>query len=251
MKGKSEEILLHYADKIIDLCSRKDIAPFDGFVPVIPDLFDEEYFIFTDVRPSDLAGKVNVSALRLGDPNKSDASSEAQFFRLKALSAKELRKKAGVFSINPFMVQVAFEKFPQKTDAFFTGTKNGFKAIEIPNYAYNPVTMREALLGAQIALGIQFNLENQCYVYLRPENAPIGFKYPIDNLQQLRELFSLRDVPDGLKRRAALRHWVARHMRRAPRAEEKSIEVKHHLRGRESFDWFGIRGTIFINQDTI
>lgn len=96
-------------------------------------------------------------------------------------------------------------------------------------------------------LGVQFNLENQCHVYLKPEGASIGFNYPLNNLQQLKELFSLRDIPDGYKRRTSLRHGVAKHMRHKPSNQDELVEVRKHLGGREKFDWFGIKGEIFVN----
>lgn len=242
----SEEMLLSYADKIIDLCDRKDLRAFDGFVPIIPDLYDEEYIFFTDANPVDLLCDVNVAALRLGDPEKRGPSSEAQFHRLRKISSKELRKKTGTFAVNPYIFEVAFERHPKIANAFFTQANRRFKPIEIPNYKYNPVSIKEALVSAQILLGVQFNLENQCYVYLKPDDTPIGFKYPIESLQQLKDLFSLRDIPDGYKRRTALKHWVAGHLRKKPGKPDEKVEIKSYLRGTTNFKWFGITGSIFV-----
>lgn len=47
-------------------------------------------------------------------------------------------------------------------------------------------------------------------------------------------LFKLRDVPDGKKRRAALRNWITDHWRQKPESDE-STYVRKHLRGSLSF----------------
>jgi hypothetical protein len=62
----------------------------------------------------------------------------------------------------------------------------------------------------------------------------------------VKSLFRLRDVPDGMTRRAALLHWVTEHLRRIRRDPDVEIEVRGHLRGRETFDWFGMRGEVRV-----
>lgn len=52
-------------------------------------------------------------------------------------------------------------------------------------------------------------------------------------------LFRLRDKDSGLNRRAALRHWVRDHRRKKPDGEQ--IDIAGHLRGAETFDWFGMK----------
>lgn len=57
-----------------------------------------------------------------------------------------------------------------------------------------------------------------------------------------REVFRLRDIPEGKSRRAALRHWVKSHWRSGSR--DGSSEVRRHLRGAERFVWNGLRCVI-------
>lgn len=61
--------------------------------------------------------------------------------------------------------------------------------------------------------------------------------------ESLRGLFAMRDKPDGMKRRAALRHWVRTHMRHMP--DGRAFDIATHLRGAETFDWFGFRCRVF------
>lgn len=246
--SESEERLLYFADEIINLTSKEKFAQFDGFIPQNPELYEEDDFVFMDVTPGLLKRPINVSVYTPGQPDgQTKAKRAGQICRLKELSPKELRKRTGEFFLNPFLIEVCFDDYPKIADGFLQYTKSGMKYKEIGGFVTSPAMKAQSILNAQILLGHQFNMENQNYVYLRPENSAFGFKYPIKDLAQLKELFSLRDIPDGYKRRAALRHWVAKHLRRKPTKPDEKVEVRRHLRGKESFDWFGMKGTIFVN----
>lgn len=242
----NEENALYVADKIFDICNQKRLRTFDGFFPVVTELFedDENYVLFQDVTPDCLSGPVNGSCFVFGKREGTNAQKQSQFFRFRSISRKELRKRTGCFAMDPYCLEVGFEKYKHNTDAFFTLKDGAFVPIPIPNYEYVPI-QKEIDQAIRTCMACQFNLENQPHVYLRPENAAVGFTLPLDNLSQVKELFSLRDIPEGLKRRAALRHWVAKHMRRKPTNPHELVEVKKHLRGRERFSWFGIEGEIF------
>lgn len=54
----------------------------------------------------------------------------------------------------------------------------------------------------------------------------------------VREVFRLRDIPNGAQRRAALRHWVGEHWREN---EKDRIKVRRHLRGAIKFSWNGLQ----------
>ena len=56
-----------------------------------------------------------------------------------------------------------------------------------------------------------------------------------------REIFRLRDVPEGKQRRAALHHWVNEHSRRKRKADsDEYIKVMDYLRGTTKFHWNGL-----------
>lgn len=81
----------------------------------------------------------------------------------------------------------------------------------------------------------------------------IGFEsYPRIDLSTsalgVRELFALRDIPNGARRRAALRHWVSGHWRRKHADDEASAVtwVHQHLRGAVEFTWNGMRARIGV-----
>jgi len=55
-----------------------------------------------------------------------------------------------------------------------------------------------------------------------------------------KEIFRLRDIPNGRERRAALRNWVESHWRKSKIDQTESIKVREHLRGAIEFDWNGL-----------
>jgi len=65
-----------------------------------------------------------------------------------------------------------------------------------------------------------------------------------------REIFRLREVPDGKSRRVAIRNWVSEHYRQRRGGSAPSL-VEQHLRGRIQFDWFGLRCEIVPPFDEI
>jgi|SRR5581483_6031312 len=65
----------------------------------------------------------------------------------------------------------------------------------------------------------------------------------------VREVFRLRDIPDGKQRRTALRHWVTEHWRQNRDTDgAEAIKVHEHLRGTTSFTWRGLRCRIVTSQ---
>lgn len=70
-----------------------------------------------------------------------------------------------------------------------------------------------------------------------------SFMIPVER-QSAREVFRLRDIPDGAQRRAALIHFVTKHWRRKPSQKDDSdpdVLVREHLRGETKFNWNGLR----------
>lgn len=246
----SDDNLLAVSERILTYCERDNLKIFDGFFPIVPDLFDdddENYGFWTDTMPDSLENAPNSSIFIFGNPDGVKAEKEAHHFRFRSITRKELRKRTGVFAMNPYCLEMGVENYKKITDAFFTVNNGDLKLIEIPGSQYPPNMIDGIYHWAHICMAAQFNLENQNYVYLKPENAKIGFKLPLDDLGQVKELFAMRDVPDGYKRRAALRHWVAKHMRKKPSKPDEKVEVKRHLRGKEEFSWYGMKGTIYTN----
>lgn len=66
----------------------------------------------------------------------------------------------------------------------------------------------------------------------------------------LKEMYKLREKPDGRSRRAALLHLVSGHWRLTANATEDKIFIERHLRGAREFEWFGLKATVAANIET-
>lgn len=62
----------------------------------------------------------------------------------------------------------------------------------------------------------------------------------------LKEMFRLRERPEGKTRREALLHLVRGHWRKHPTTQDR-IEVEKYLRGATEFEWFGLRAQVSTN----
>jgi hypothetical protein len=86
-----------------------------------------------------------------------------------------------------------------------------------------------------MALSVQFTRRYYWHVKLGYPQARARLALAT-NATEARKLFAARDLPEGKQRRAALRHWVAEHYRRA-----REVEVRSHFRGAERFNWDGMQ----------
>lgn len=92
--------------------------------------------------------------------------------------------------------------------------------------------------GVQVALGLAFTNFYWWKVELAFEG---GLSVAIrTNPTGVRELFRLRDVPNGSNRRKALKNWVSQHWRSKHSEQSDLVFVRKHLRGSERFSWNGL-----------
>jgi hypothetical protein len=91
----------------------------------------------------------------------------------------------------------------------------------------------------RLAYGIAKFFDRQWSVYFGFDGN-LGLSFPTSP-EHAQEVFRLRDVPPGAKRRAALKHWVREHNRRRSADDPvATIPVMRHLRGAETFHWNGL-----------
>jgi hypothetical protein len=67
----------------------------------------------------------------------------------------------------------------------------------------------------------------------------------------VRELLKTRDVPAGMKRRAALVHWVASHNRKQRNDPDALSEVRSYLRGKRDATWNGMTVKVIPSRDDL
>jgi len=103
-----------------------------------------------------------------------------------------------------------------------------------------------ACLTAGFALRHRYNWN----VFLGEGNSPRA-RFLTDSTG-VKEVFRLRDIPPGRKRRAALLHWVKEHWRkRRQDSELDKIMVREHMRGAEQYVWNGLRCEIVPSQEDL
>ena len=94
-------------------------------------------------------------------------------------------------------------------------------------------------IAVQMNIGFALALRYEWTVWIGQSDLPrISF---LTDPIGVREVFRLRDIPEGKARRAALRHWVQAHWRKRRKDEEAEIWIRRHFRGATDFTWNGLR----------
>lgn len=104
-------------------------------------------------------------------------------------------------------------------------------------------------------INFSFNIKLSAYyewfVYIRENDDSIGFKVPI-NPSSSKEIFQLREIPDGKQRKSAICNFVREHMRtlrtNEMTNEEIQTTVKRHLRGETKFNWRGLQVNVIPSE---
>jgi hypothetical protein len=223
---------------------------FDGAEPWIfmEVFYDEEYMkreqIFSDAKPTDIEGDLDVKMISA----ISDEKSTFRIQRIKRINPKIYR--GFIQKHSPYIVEIAEGDFNVNKDSCLTHRKLlGYCANDEPNKRWKPVSKLaeqppvEDLLAQggliQGALGIQFARRYDWRVYLGWEGC-LGITF-VTTPVGAREVFKLRDIPNGRMRRAALKHWVREHYRKKINDPTETTKVIKHLRGAEEFLWNGLK----------
>lgn len=64
----------------------------------------------------------------------------------------------------------------------------------------------------------------------------------------IKDVFRIRDLPDGKDRREALLNWVTQHWRQDRRDPDVEVYVRQHLRGATKFNWRGMNCVLLPSQ---
>lgn len=113
----------------------------------------------------------------------------------------------------------------------------------------------KSLIDLITKVNYSFNVKLSAYyewfVYIRESDNSIGFKVPI-NPSASKEIFMLRDIPEGAVRRKAICNFVREHLRTVRNNEMSSEEiqttVKRHLRGETKFNWRGLQVNVIPSE---
>ena len=95
------------------------------------------------------------------------------------------------------------------------------------------------------ACGMQAERDFRWAVHLSLDSCGLDF---LTDATGASEIFKLRDVPAGAKRRTALTHWVEEHWRADRIDPSVDHKVRAYLRGASTFDWNGLHCIIKPSQ---
>lgn len=250
---------------------KANIKEFDGAQPFIrtdeiyTDEFKDEFFL--DVRPDVLSRpfsqamivKVSADSKAIGIFSASTMSIKEARGRVKRIAPNMVKYTTGIIRPDTSEVEtrVSIWALRSSGDPQYTiEANNNFGSGEeidhrklcwehiTSNLMIGPDAVCEANSHIQIALGVAFTNEYNWQVYLREEEG-IGITLPTTP-EGTKEIFRLRDIPPGKKRRAALINWVKEHYRRRAWRSDDMIFVKKHLRGATEFTWDGLYCKILL-----
>lgn len=120
-----------------------------------------------------------------------------------------------------------------------------------PKYYVAPKDQKDFIQGDEfwntikrvnMALSARFTMYYEWFVYIRENPTSIGVKVPITP-ESSKDVFALRDIPEGGKRKKAICNFVRQHYRTVKcnyDPGERDVLVKKHLRGETKFNWRGL-----------
>nr|WP_320022116.1 hypothetical protein [uncultured Draconibacterium sp.] len=111
--------------------------------------------------------------------------------------------------------------------------KEGIKNTDSPYF----ISLRNFHLALQLAL--TYDYEWSCYIRETPDS--LGVRIPI-HPSSSKEIFIMRNIPEGAKRRKAIVNFVKDHYRTVKnvKGEDTQILIKKHFRGELKFNWRGL-----------
>lgn len=234
---------------------------FDGAEPIkyLESFYTEEYIndgiIFSDVKPSDLSSNFDFKSI-VGDK---DNNKNFIINRYKKINNKEyLKFKNYIGKFNPYIIESSVAMFDLEKKIFETGryfmgyypnNNNGNNLTWKKLNDNNLITKEEKIEEnerIQILMGWQFQNYYNWKVYVGWEGE-IGITFATDPIGA-REIFRLRDIPNGKKRRTALRNWIKEHYRKKRNDPTEKNKVIKHLRGATEFNWNGFKCKIIPSE---
>lgn len=248
-------------DKLKPRDVRRDwLAPpplraFQHMEPLGFGILDDSSWLFhpRDCKP-DLVWPLNVGMIT----DRGGESGELVMQRCYTISAKQARGYAGRFG--PFMVRM--DTAQMECDQLMTvaglyvwlggsWTDAQTRTLWSGRHAEQAVPNREELFAQDreqpaLATALALRQRYEWAISLGLESSP-SIRFATDPTG-IKDLFRIRDLPEGRDRRAALMTWVEDHWRRDRSDPEIEIYVRKHLRGATSFSWRGMDCQILPSQ---
>jgi hypothetical protein len=244
---------------------------FDGALPVLtsttPAGADDRFLIPMDATLDDVGGRLDQSAL-FPFTDEPGAPAGTQFMMQRWQEVRNRRRLPGWIPggvrFGPLpVIECAFgcvnasgkgvtgtRYLQARGRSPFTRSDGGTGYITnfvdvLPDGGSGPELFR---VQRQACLGLQFVRPFTWWVRLAIDAGP-AVSIPTDP-SGAAEVFKLRDVPPGKKRRSALLHWVRGHWR-MDRSGDGLHEVRKHMRGQTVFTWNGMRCQLSPSDDDL
>lgn len=213
-----------------------------------PKEFKDEGVIFTDATIDALAKPLDIAFVSVNNDRPEDFVLQ----RVKQTTPKQVRgliKNHAPILVDHSVGFICKDLSRIETMRLIQGSFNGREWVNLNNNLAKmsvAEAQNESLL-IQVAIGYQFSNEFFWNVYLGYEGYP-GISI-ITDPTGAKEVFRLRDIPEGKKRRQALRNWVKEHSRKSRKDDGDEIQVRKHLRGADTFVWNGLKCKITPSLD--
>lgn len=227
------------------------LTHFSGATPILENtgigLEDERIVSISNTNLHDVRD-INVDFSILQEANKSDDNAMWNIIKYTLMSSKDKRG----WPLSHLQTLRADVTFVQDNATYSTARTHFIKQNGVWQMYFPRQAPMSCLGGKEIdgtswddrigtALGLLYC--NEFYW-----TAEIGYQYkPSVKFQCTpegsKELFRLRDIPEGKQRRTAIKHWVGGHHRTA-KGGNKNIQIEKYLRGETDFTWNGLRCTI-------
>lgn len=225
-----------------------EFGELDAFSFWPKDIIEDWICLNPDTSPvtPDVLWPIDVSAVV-------DKGSHISLQRASTTSAKELRGKVSIvprYTLKLLNGSLADNKY--YTEIRYVGLIGGkWTAIDdvVRPIGYSGAGMAVCRIGKskslsnEIASTVQASMQlalNRRYdwtVSIRIDDSPT-ILFTTDPTG-VKEVFRLRDIPDGGRKRSALKHWVREHWRKRRKDPSDFTTVRKHLRGAERFSWNG------------
>lgn len=205
---------------------------------------DYERIVGKGIGPGDLERPMDVSAMVDFDKEGGISSeTEVAFRRFRQVGLKEVRGRVAVYM--PYMVEerTAWVDKARRTGepvVLYFGSNDAVNWFGIGNHMIRGPMKDSTYL--EIAYGLSYTRQSQWLIGLQRDRQP-AILLPTDPVG-VREIFRMRDIPEGKKRRASLIGWVDAHYRKKHDDPTAEIYVRKHLRGGTRFVWNGLACSI-------
>lgn len=216
-------------------------ADFDGAVPYVSELLEllpeDDGTVYLGFLPSQVRWPIDVRLLVI-DRDRQDGSMGAVKF--KGLPAATVRGRISP-SLPYATLYAGWFMRDRRIDTAVLGHAGPRRWVNVST-RYDPrdrlVDGMDMSTQMQLAMGLKQIHRARWMVYL--SNGGLGISLATDAVGA-KEVFRLRDIPDGRARRSALRHWVSEHWRLDVRDVNEELLVREHLRGQRDFSWSGLQ----------